>query len=62
MSDEEFLAKLGKMKVPSHRVGINKNTLEWLSKNLKKFNEDHKYYGLISNEVNRRLDLGEYEN
>jgi hypothetical protein len=62
LSNEEFLAKLGKMKVPLHRVNTNKNSLEWLSKNLKKFNEDHKYYDLISKEVNRRLDLGEYEN
>lgn len=63
MDNVELLAKLGKMKLPSYRSDkLNKNNLEWISKNLSKLNSDHKYFDIVLNEINRRLLDKEYEN
>lgn len=63
LENVELLAKLSKMKLPSYRTDkLNKNNLEWISKNLAKLNSEHKHFNAVLTEVNKRLNEKEYEN
>lgn len=63
MTDTQLQNLIVKMRIPIHRKEhFNKTNLEWLQKNLSKFNSEHKNFDKAMSEINRRLEEKEYEN
>lgn len=63
MATSRLCKLLRSMDIPVQRKEtMNKNNLEWLSKNLAKRNSNHPKFDIVMNEISERLQTKTYYN